>query len=488
MTAASATLDGRPIRAGMGAAVVPLLALMVFINYVDRGNFGTAAPLIKDELHLSAGSIGLLTSAFFWSYTPCQLLAGWLTERFSPYRVLAVGLAMWSLATAATGLVSGFAALLVLRVLLGLGESAAFPCSSKLIGKHLPQHRMAGANGLILVGTSLGPAFGVFFGGIMMAHVGWRPSFLLFGLASLLWLVPWLLSTRQSAAAKAAGLAADAGDPLAPSYAEVIVRREAWGAGLGHFCLNYAFYFVVSWMPLYLVKARGFSMSHMALVGGEIYLIYAASLMVLGWANDRLIAAGRPVELVRKGFHRHRLPDRRRQLHGQRRGRRPDRGGRALRRRVRLRLHRPQQLFAGPDARGPPRRRQVDGLPERRRQRRRHRLPAGHRLDRRPDRQLQLRLRGRRRHGAGRHRLLVRRGAPRHPAHLGVRNRRQRLSRFTSRPSGSRDPRHVAREPQTDHLQDDPLRRGVGRCALGLGRDRLTKAPPMRGAVHFRTD
>ena len=302
MTAATGTLGARPLRAGMGAAVVPLLALMVFINYVDRGNFSTAAPLIKDQLGLSAGAVGVITSAFFWSYTPCQLLAGWLTERFSPYRVLAVGLAMWSLATAATGLVTGFAALLVLRVLLGLGESAAFPCSSKLIGKHLAQHQMGGANGLILIGTSLGPAFGVFFGGLLMARVGWRPSFILFGLASLLWLVPWLLATRRSPEARAADARLDAEDPKAPSFAAIVQRREAWGAGLGHFCLNYAFYFVVSWLPLYLVKARGFSMAHMATVGGEIYLIYAASLLVLGWVTDRLILAGRPVELVRKGF------------------------------------------------------------------------------------------------------------------------------------------------------------------------------------------
>ena len=290
-------------RPGMGPAIVPLLALMVFINYVDRGNLGTAGPLIKDELHLSASSFGIITSAFFWSYTPCQLLAGWLTERFSPYRVLAIGLAMWSLATAATGLVTGFAALVTLRVLLGLGESAAFPVSSKLIAKHLDQHQMGGANSLVLLGTTLGPAFGIFFGGLLMAQMhGWRTSFILFGLASLLWLVPWQIATRQSPEAREAEIKADAGDPSAPAFAAIMRRREAWGAGFGHFALNYAFYFLISWMPLYLVKARGFTMSHMAIVGGEIYLIYAASLSVLGWASDRLIAGGRSVETVRKGF------------------------------------------------------------------------------------------------------------------------------------------------------------------------------------------
>ena len=290
------------MRVGMGAAIVPLLAVSVFINYVDRGNLATAAPLIKDELHLSASAFGVMTSAFFWTYTPCQLLAGWLSERFHPYRILAVGLGLWSLATAATGLVTGFTALLLLRVLLGLGESAAFPCSSKLIAKHLPVHEMGRANAMVLLGTSLGPAFGIFFGGLLMAKVGWRPSFLLFGLGSLLWLLPWWAATRRSPQTLAAEAAADATDPKAPSFAAIMARREAWGAGFGHFCLNYVFYFLISWMPLYLVKARGFSLAHMAVVGGEIYLIYATSGIGLGWINDRMIAAGRPAGLVRKAF------------------------------------------------------------------------------------------------------------------------------------------------------------------------------------------
>ena len=79
----------------IGPTVVPLLAVAVFINYVDRGNLATAAPLIQDELGLSATQIGLLLSAFFWSYVPAQILAGWLSERINPYRTLALGLALF---------------------------------------------------------------------------------------------------------------------------------------------------------------------------------------------------------------------------------------------------------------------------------------------------------------------------------------------------------------------------------------------------------
>jgi MFS family permease len=284
-------------RVGLGAAVVPLMAFAVFINYVDRGNLATAGPLIKDELGLSASRLGLIISAFFWSYTPCQLLAGWLAEKINPYRTLAAGLALWSLATAASGLVSGFAALIALRILLGLGESAAFPCSSKLIAEHLPHHKMGAANGMIIIGTALGPAFGTYVGGMLMAQMGWRPVFLIFGIASLLWLVPWLAVSR---AAPAAHKVASAG--TAPSLAAIVARPEAWAAGLGHFANNYAFYFVITWLPVYLVKARGFSMSEMALLGGEIYLVYALASLVLGWASDRLVDAGHSVNLVRKGW------------------------------------------------------------------------------------------------------------------------------------------------------------------------------------------
>jgi MFS family permease len=279
----------------LGTGIVLLLALAVFINYVDRGNLATAAPLMKDELGLTAGQIGLLLSAFFWTYTPGQVVAGWLAEKINPYRALALGLAVWSVATALTGFAAGFAMLIALRLLLGLGESVAFPCSSKLLAQHLPPHRLGLANGLIALGLSLGPAFGTFTGGMLMAQVGWRQVFILFGLVSLLWLWPWLVATRHLSAADDAPKV-----DTAPSFRAILARREAWGAGLGHFCINYGFYFVISWMPLYLVKSRGFSVSQMAELGGLIYLVYAASALSVGWLSDRWMAAGGSATLVRK--------------------------------------------------------------------------------------------------------------------------------------------------------------------------------------------
>lgn len=281
----------------LGTGVVLLLALSVFINYVDRGNLATAGPLIKDELGLTATRFGLLVSVFFWTYTPAQILAGWLAEKINPYRTLALGLAIWSAATALTGLANGFAMLIALRLLLGLGESVAFPCSSKVLAQNLPPHRLGIANGLIAAGLSLGPAFGTFTGGLLMAQLGWRPVFLLFGLASMVWLWPWTVATRRLSTADDAPKV-----DTAPPFRAILARRESWGAGLGHFASNYTLYFVISWLPIYLVKTRGFSVSQMAEIGGLIYLVYAASSIGTGWLTDRWMSAGASANRVRKTF------------------------------------------------------------------------------------------------------------------------------------------------------------------------------------------
>lgn len=293
-TEAAAPAAARP---AFGPMVVPLLALAIFINYVDRGNLATAAPLLKTELSLSASEIGVLISAFFWAYTPGLILTGWLADRVNAYMTLAAGLAIWSLATLLTGLAGSIAVLLALRVLLGVGEAAAFPCSSTIIARHVPADRLGAANALTLVGLSMGPAVGIFFGGHLMETLGWRGVFLLFGAVSLLWLVPWLLATRRLSAAPPH---ADGGP--SPPFSAIIARRELWGASLGHFAINFGFYFVVSWMPLYLVQAQGYTVGEMANLGGLIYLAYAASAYGSGWLSDRWIGAGATVNRVRKTF------------------------------------------------------------------------------------------------------------------------------------------------------------------------------------------
>ncbi len=281
----------------LGLAVAPLLTLALLIQYIDRGNIATAAPLIQRDLNINTAEIGLLISAFYWTYTPSQLLMGWLTHRLNAYRTLALGLVLWSAATIGTAFAGGFAVILALRLLLGIGESAFFPCSSRLLAQHLPSSRLGAANGLIGMGLAIGPAVGTWVGGNLMAISGWRASFLVFGALSLLWLAPWRQATRHLDRADAEG-------PRVPSptYLQILARRETWGAALGHFSANWAFYFVISWLPLYLVKERGFSMTEMAGIAGGLYVLQAIGNIATGWLADQWMRAGASANLARKSF------------------------------------------------------------------------------------------------------------------------------------------------------------------------------------------
>jgi MFS family permease len=282
---------------GVSARLVLLLAVAIFINYVDRGNLATAAPLLKTELGLSNTQVGLLLSAFFWTYAPLQLLAGWMTERLDVHRVLPAGLALWSVATILTGMAGSFLVLLALRLLLGTGESVVYPCHSKLLGLRAKEHQRGTANGVTSAGQALGPAFGTLVGGLVMAHFGWRVVMLGFGALSLLWLWPWMATTWR-----APSTVGEAGAARAPSYAMILRRRAARGACLGHFCNTYTLYFVLGWLPLFLVKSRGFSLAEMSKIGAAVYGVYALSCFLAGWASDRWILAGQSPNLARKFF------------------------------------------------------------------------------------------------------------------------------------------------------------------------------------------
>ena len=107
--------------------LVLLLSVALLINYVDRGNLSTAAPLIQRELGLSNTQLGFLLSAFFYTYVAAMTPAGWLGERYGAHRVLGAGVLIWAIATFLTGFAGGFVSLLLLRLMLGIGESAAFP-------------------------------------------------------------------------------------------------------------------------------------------------------------------------------------------------------------------------------------------------------------------------------------------------------------------------------------------------------------------------
>jgi MFS transporter, ACS family, D-galactonate transporter len=295
-----------------------LLALSIFINYIDRGNLSIAAPHIKDELGLSYSQLGVLFSSFFWTYAVFQIVSGWLVDRFPVNWVLAVGILLWSAATFATGLVSRFELLLAMRLVLGIGESVAYPSYSKIISGHFSEAQRGRANSIICAGQASGPAVGTLVGGLLIAHLGWRLFFVVFGIVSSLWLLPWLryLRRREPITESNAALASGNSDisstqslerPRSESVGsasilQILRQRSAWGTFAGLFAYNYLWYFFITWLPIYLERERHFSVQAMSVVTSLAFFVLAISALLSGWLSDKWIATGATPTRVRKTF------------------------------------------------------------------------------------------------------------------------------------------------------------------------------------------
>jgi MFS transporter, ACS family, D-galactonate transporter len=223
-----------------------------------------------------------------------QFVIGWLVDRFDANRILAAGFLLWSLATVTTGLVWGFALLLSMRLILGVGESVALPSCSKILAQHLPEHHRGFASGALMSALRCGNAVGTFGAGFLMAKFGWRPVFIGVGLVSLLWLPAWTRWMPRNNPIPAHPV--DAG----PGWTAILRQRSFWGTCAGHFSGNYLFYFMITWLPTYLVLERHLSMATMTGVAGLYYSADALSAVASGWLQDFWIRRGYTPTLVRK--------------------------------------------------------------------------------------------------------------------------------------------------------------------------------------------
>src|SRR5579883_628983 len=253
-----------------------LLVVSVCINYADRGNLGVAAKSISSELRFGPEKLGYLLAAFSLTYAFAQAFSGKIIDRWNVNWVYAFAFLLWSLATGLTGLANGFAAIFLLRLLLGLSESIAYPAYSKMIVISFPEQLRGAANALIDAGSKIGPALGVLLGVEMVERFSWRGMFLIMGGASLLWLIPWFfvaapLPSRPSRQ--------EDEDDTQPAIPQLLRCRALWGSALGLFGGNYAWFFFLNWLPYYFETERHYSRDRLAIVGS---LPFSSSVLRTG--------------------------------------------------------------------------------------------------------------------------------------------------------------------------------------------------------------
>ena len=284
--------------------IIGLLSLGMVIAYIDRSNISVALVVkeFKELFHLTDTDRGTLNSAFFWSHAFLQIPAGWLVDRYGVKFPYAIGFLFWSVVSAGTAFARSLEQLLTLRFLLGIGESVVTPASMRWIRFQFAEKERGLAVGLYMTGTKIGPAVGAPVAAWLIAGYGWKAMFVILGVGSLLWLIPWVTMVanddreRERAAAKAASAAARV------PFGRVMASPVIWGTIIGTFCYMYFVYYCMTWMPAYFVEQRGLSLTSMGSYQFFSFAGMATVAALAGFAADRMIASGKNPVLVRKGF------------------------------------------------------------------------------------------------------------------------------------------------------------------------------------------
>lgn len=285
--------------------MVLMCFLAIAISYVDRANLAIAAPEIQKDLGIGPGEMGLLLSGFFWTYALMQMPAGWLVDKIGSKIALPLAVGWWSIATALSAGAHNIATMFGCRLLLGIGESGAYPACAKIVSQWFGRDRRAFATSVFDSGSRVGSALSIPLVALIVSTLGWKAAFLLTALLGVVWVIGWFFIYREPTAEESpyshepiSNDAVHAGDRI--RWGELFRYRTLWGMMLGFFCFNLAFYFFITWFPAFLVQTHGFSLKDLGTLG----MIPALTAIPAGWlggyVSDALCRRGWSLTAARK--------------------------------------------------------------------------------------------------------------------------------------------------------------------------------------------
>ena len=255
--------------------ILAVMCLMYFIAYIDRVNIAVAGPMIRKEFALSPTELGIVFSAFAYPYAAMQIFGGWCADKFGPRLVLTVLSLVWAAATVACGFAWGLTSLLVFRFVLGIGEGGAFPTATRAFTFWMPATERGFAQGITHSFARLGGAVTppIVIG--IVALYGWRESFIVLGVVSLVWtaLYVWLFRNtpvehKWVKPAELAEIGVDAQKLKKTSRGKTPWKdmvRKMWLVTFVDFCYGWSLWVFLTWLPSYLKDARGFDLKELAL-------------------------------------------------------------------------------------------------------------------------------------------------------------------------------------------------------------------------------
>lgn len=314
-----------------------MLCAVTMIGYVDRLALSVAAPLIRREFGFTNEQYGLITFAFLATYATGQLLLGPLIDRLGSKRALALAVFWWSIAAAVHAFARGVGGFFAARGFLGITEAVNFPAAYKVVAEWFPRAERSMASGFITAGTGLGaiiapPLIALIISTFDSLHArglspteGWQAAFIIPGAMGLAWVWLWqrhfhlpeadpaldaseralILADRPAAAALPPAAAGAVAVGLQGYFAQLrywFAYRQAWGLALARFAGDGAFYFLAFWIPNYLADVRGFGLAQIAWAAAIPFVFADLGALAGGYAGQRLIRAGVPVDASRKAM------------------------------------------------------------------------------------------------------------------------------------------------------------------------------------------
>jgi sugar phosphate permease len=297
--------------------VLVLLCLMYLITYLDRVSLASTALQIRAEYGFSKVTMGVIFSAFIWSYALFQVPGGWLGDRFGPRKVLSVIMAYRTLIAGMTAAALGFKSLWGIRFLLGVGEAGAFPTATRAMQMWFPRDERGFVQGVSHAASRLGAAIGPPLAVAIMIHYGWRSVFYVIGVLSLMWSVLYLLAYRnmpeENERVSRAELARIRGVDEKGEIKQANIQKRPkvpWGVLLKHsnmwavMCAYaayiYSLWFFLSWLPSYLVEYRKYTLIKMGFFASMPLLAGVVGDTFGGWLTDKLLVKTNNLRFARR--------------------------------------------------------------------------------------------------------------------------------------------------------------------------------------------
>lgn len=286
----------KPWRIKTPDRVLVLICAMYLVLYLDRVNVATAGGAIKADLHLSNTELGLVFSAFAYPYAFIQLGGGWLGDRLGPRVALTVGGLVFAVATILTGFVGGLVALVVARVIVGIGEGPGFATATRAMTTWLPRSRWGFAQGVTHAAARAGNALAPPLVAALIGWFTWRGAFVALGLLTFVWVAIWVYYFRDDPADHPTIEPDDLAGLEVPvrrsTPADVPIRpllRRMLPVTLVDFCYGWTIWVFLTWLPSFFLSSYGFNLKNSALFAGGILCAGIVGDTVGGIVSDAIL-------------------------------------------------------------------------------------------------------------------------------------------------------------------------------------------------------